>query len=182
MTELLQVCFGGLVAGSIYALIALGFSLVYRVAGVINLAQGGFALLAVLVCTTASQTFGLPLWVALPLSLLATVAAGIVLGAATFVPALDKLSHANVLMLTVGILTMLEGASLVIWGSQPYALEPFSSNRPVRLGPILASTQSFWVFGATALSMLALWALLAKTIDQFGTLVELAAELNEKAR
>ena len=163
MIELLQVCYGGLVVGSIYAMIALGFCLVYRVAGVINLAQGGFCILAVLVCITANQSYGWPLWIAVPVALLATMLGGAMLGWVTFVPALGKLSNANVLMLTVGLLTMLEGFALVVWGSQPYALAPFSSDRPVRLGPILAATQSFWVFGATLVSMGALWLLLART-------------------
>ena len=47
----------------------------------------------------------------------------------TFVPALTRLSNANVLMLTAGILTMIEGFSLVVWGSQPYATPPFSGER-----------------------------------------------------
>ena len=163
MIEFMQVCFGGLVVGSIYALIALGFCLVYRVAGVINLSQGGFCILAVLVCTTFNQRFGWPLWLALPLCLAITVLGGTALGALTFVPALNRLSNANVLMLTVGLLTILEGLSLLIWGSQPFALAPFSDDRPVKLGPLLVATQSFWVFGATIAGMIALWLLLVRT-------------------
>jgi len=45
MAEFLQICIGGLLVGTIYALIALGFSLIHRVTGAINLAQGGFALI-----------------------------------------------------------------------------------------------------------------------------------------
>jgi len=53
------------------------------------------------------------------------------------------------LMLTAGILTMIEGFSLVVWGSQPYAMPPFSGERPLAFGAILIPTQAFWVFGAT---------------------------------
>jgi ABC-type branched-subunit amino acid transport system permease subunit len=161
--EFLQICIGGLVVGSIYAAIALGFSLVYRVTGAINLSQGGFAVIAAMTGYTLSVSFGLPLWVAIPCAVAATVAGGTALGAFTFVPALQRLSNANVLMLTAGLLTAIEGFSLIAWGSQPYAMPPFSGEAPLLLGPILMPTQAFWVFGAVAFCVVALWLLVART-------------------
>jgi branched-chain amino acid transport system permease protein len=161
--EFAQIAIGGLVVGSIYAAIALGFSLVFRVTGAINLSQGGFALVAAMIGYTFGVDWGLPVVVAIPGAVAATVLGGTALAAFTFVPALARLSNANVLMLTAGILTMIEGFSLVVWGSQPYAMPPFSGEQPVSFGPILIPTQAFWVFGATALCIAALWFLIAKT-------------------
>jgi ABC-type branched-subunit amino acid transport system permease subunit len=161
--EFLQIAIGGLVLGSIYASIALGFSLVYRVTGAINLSQGGFAVIAAMIGYTIGVAWGWPLVVAIPAAVAATVAIGVALAAFTFVPALTRLSNANVLMLTAGILTMIEGAALVIWGSQPYAMPPFSGDAPLVLGPIRIPTQAFWVFGATALCIASLWFLIART-------------------
>jgi len=161
--EFVQIAIGGLVVGSIYAAIALGFSLVYRVTGAINLSQGGFALIAAMIGYTFGVAWGWPLVVAIPAAVVATVAIGVGLAAFTFVPALTRLSNANVLMLTAGILTMIEGFSLVVWGSQPYAMPPFSGERPLAFGAILIPTQAFWVFGATALCIVALWFLIART-------------------
>jgi branched-chain amino acid transport system permease protein len=161
--EFLQIAIGGLVVGSIYAAIALGFSLVYRVTGAINLSQGGFALVAAMIGYTFGVAWGWPLVVAIPAAVVATVIIGVSLAAFTFVPALTRLSNANVLMLTAGILTMIEGFSLVVWGSQPYAMPPFSGERPLAFGAILIPTQAFWVFGATALCIVALWFLIART-------------------
>ena len=163
MLEFAQIAIGGLVVGSIYAAIALGFSLVFRVTGAINLSQGGFALVAAMIGYTLGVDWGLPLVVAIPGAVAVTVLGGTALAAFTFVPALARLSNANVLMLTAGILTMIEGFSLVVWGSQPYAMPPFSGERPVSFGPILIPTQAFWVFGATALCIAALWFLISKT-------------------
>ena len=163
MLEFVQIAIGGLVVGSIYAAIALGFSLVYRVTGAINLSQGGFALVAAMIGYTFAVAWGLPLIAAIPAAVATTVIAGVVLARFTFVPALSRLSNANVLMLTAGILTMIEGFSLVVWGSQPYATPPFSGERPVAFGAILIPTQAFWVFGATALIIAALWFLIART-------------------
>jgi branched-chain amino acid transport system permease protein len=161
--EFVQIAIGGLVVGSIYAAIALGFSLIFRVTGAINLSQGGFALLAAMTGYTFGVAMGWPQIAAIPAALAVTVIAGVVIARFTFVPALAKLSNANVLMLTAGILTMIEGFSLVVWGSQPYAMPPFSGERPVAFGAILVPTQAFWVFGATALIILALWFLIART-------------------
>src|SRR4029077_20543816 len=85
------------------------------------------------------------------------------IGAFTFAPALDRLSNANVLMLTAGLLTGIEGFSLIVWGSQPYATPTFSGEEPLAFGPIRVPTQAFWVFGATALCIGALWFLIART-------------------
>ncbi|WP_298257838.1 ABC transporter permease [Bradyrhizobium sp.] len=163
MLEFVQIAIGGLVVGSMYAAIALGFSLIYRVTGAINLAQGGFALIAALIGYTFGVAWGWPLIVAIPAAVIATVIAGVVLARFTFVPALARLSNANVLMLTAGILTMIEGFSLVVWGSQPYATPPFSGEQPLAFGGITIPTQAFWVFGATALIIAALWFLIAET-------------------
>jgi branched-chain amino acid transport system permease protein len=161
--EFVQIAIGGFVVGSIYAAIALGFSLIYRVTGAINLSQGGFALIAAMIGYTLSVAWGWPLVIAIPAAVVVTVAAGVVLARFTFVPGLARLSNANVLMLTAGILTMIEGFSLVVWGSQPYAMPPFSGEQPKAFGAILIPTQAFWVFGATAVCIAALWFLIART-------------------
>jgi branched-chain amino acid transport system permease protein len=161
--EFVQICIGGLVVGSIFAAIALGFSLVFRVTGAINLSQGGFAIIAAMTGYTLGVSFGWPLWAAIPAAVAITVAVGTAIGAFTFAPALERLSNANVLMLTAGLLTAIEGFSLVVWGSQPYAMPPFSRDEPLVFGPIRVPTQAFWVFGATALCITALWFLVSKT-------------------
>ncbi len=163
MLEFAQIAIGGLVVGSIYAAIALGFSLVYRVTGAINLSQGGFALIAAMIGYTFGVAWGWPLVVAIPAAVATTVIIGVGLASFTFVPALTRLSNANVLMLTAGLLTMIEGFSLAVWGSQPYAMPPFSGEQPLAFGAILIPTQAFWVFGATALCIVALWFLIART-------------------
>lgn len=115
MIELIQISVDGLVVGAVYALVAVGFSIIFRVTGVINLAQGGFVGLGALSGYTMTQTLGLPAIVGLPLAVVATALFGLVIGSVTFVPALRKLSNSNILMITVGILTMIEGLSFLLW-------------------------------------------------------------------
>jgi branched-chain amino acid transport system permease protein len=163
MAEFLQICLGGLVVGSVYGVIALGFSLVYRVSGAINLSQGGFSLIAALVAYSLGRSLTWPLPLAISAAILITVLVGLIIGYFTFVPGIQRLSHANVLMLTVGLLTAIEGAALVIWGSQPYALAPFSSEVPIEIGSLRIPTQALWVFATAIIVVVAAWCFLTFT-------------------
>lgn len=163
MNEAIQIGLGGILQGCIYALLAVGFSLVYRVTGVINLAQGGFCILGALLAYTFEVTLGWPAVLAALGAVAATTAAGALLGAVAFVPGMRRVSNSNMLMLTAGLLTLLSGAMLVAWGSQPYALPPFSGERPVQLAGILVPTQGFWVLGTTLAIVVALYWLLQRS-------------------
>jgi branched-chain amino acid transport system permease protein len=152
-----------LIEGSIYAVIALGFSLIFRVAGVVNLAQGAFCILGALTMYTFEVTLGWPQVLSAAASVAVTAAAAFLIGALTFVPAMSRLSNAGILMLTAGILTLAEGAALILWGSEPYALPPFSGERPVELMGLRVPSQGLWILGVSALLMLGLWHFIART-------------------
>lgn len=160
MQEFLQVLLGGLLQGCIYAMIAVGFSFVYRVTGVVNLAQGGFCLLGALLSFAAEKWWGLPIYAAVPLAILLTGAIAWLVGVVVFVPATKGLPPGSTLMLTVGLLTMIEGLVVVIWGSQPYSLPSFTGERPLALGDLLVPTQGLWMIGIALVSAVALVALL----------------------
>ena len=166
--------------GAIFALVALGFSLVYRVTGVINLSQGAFCVVGALVAYTMQVQWGWPAAAAVLGAVFATAGGGAVLGAAAFVPGLSRLSNSNMLMLTAGLLTLLEGLVLVVWGSQPYALPAFSGERPLALGGVLVPSQGPWVLGALGLTIVGLWWLLART--GFGQALRACAENPQAAR
>jgi branched-chain amino acid transport system permease protein len=174
MTEFIQIVISGLQVGCIYALIALGFSLVYRVTNVINLSQGAFCLLGALFTYTLEVEMGWGLPAAAVIGMLATTLLGVIAGAFAFVPGLPRLSNANMLMLTAGLLTLFEGVMLVAWGSQPYALPPFSGQEPVSLAGVLIPTQQFWIVGTTVVIIFVLWYLLQKTT--FGQALRACAE------
>ena len=163
MLEFIQIVLGGLQVGCIYALVALGFSLVYRVTNVINLAQGAFCLIGALGTYWLQVEFGWGLWAAALAAISATTLIGALVGATAFVPGLTRLSNANMLMLTAGLLTLFEGLMLVTFGSQPYALPPFSAQQPVLIGSLLIPTQTFWIVGATVVIIAVLWYLLQRT-------------------
>lgn len=163
MIQFLQILSGGVAVGATYALVALGIYLVYRVTGVINLAQGAFCILGALAAYSLHTSLGWGTGLAALGGVAITTAVGTALGAVTFVPGLSRLSNGSMLMLTAGLLTAIEGLLLAGWGSQPYVLDPFTGSGPVRLGPLTVPTQALWVLGTALVATAAIWLLLART-------------------
>ncbi|HUI96942.1 MAG TPA: ABC transporter permease [Xanthobacteraceae bacterium] len=163
MTGLVQIVIGGLLQGGVFAIVALGFSLVYRVTNVVNLAQGAFCVLGAMGMYYFQVAFG---WPILPAALAAVAAASAfaaLVGRATFVPGVARLPPSSALVLTAGLLTFLVGVTLVAWGNQPYALPPFSGEAPLVLGRLRIPSQGLWLAGIAAAMIAALWLLLHKT-------------------
>jgi len=161
--QAIQIVIGGLLQGAVFAVLALGFSLVYRVTGVINLSQGGFCVFGALLMYTLQVSWHLPIAIAMLGATLGTAAAGLVLGYATFVPALTRLPVSSILVMTAGLLTLIQGVLLIGWSSQPYALPPITGEAPVEFFGIRVPTQGFWIVGAATLIIASLWFLLART-------------------
>jgi branched-chain amino acid transport system permease protein len=172
--SLVQVTIGGLLQGGVFAMVALGFAVVYRVTGVVNLSQGAFCVLGAM----AMYCFQTVLHWPLPLALLAAVASTVIgvtaIGAVSFVPAVSGLPNSSTLMLTAGLLTFFQGFVLVAWGSQPYALPPFSGEAPINLGGIRLPSQGLWLAAACAVVVLGFWHLLQHT--KFGRALRACAE------
>lgn len=163
MSEFFQILSGGVLVGASYALVALGIYLVFRVTGVVNLAQGAFCVMGALAAYAVSKQLGWSAGLSAVLAVALTALVGAALGAVSFVPGLARLSNANMLMLTAGLLTMIEGALLAGWGSQPYVLDPFVTGAPVMLGTIAVPRQGFWVLGGALLVTACLWFFLTRT-------------------
>jgi branched-chain amino acid transport system permease protein len=163
MEQAAQTIIGGILQGSVFAIVALGFTLVFRVTGAINLSQGAFCILGAFAMYSLEQTFGWPMAAAAAGAALATAAAGLAIGASTFVPALSRLPASSMFILTAGLLTFLEGLCLVVWGSEPYALPPFSGEAPVTVLGVRLPTQGLWIVAATLAIVAGIWWLLMRT-------------------
>jgi branched-chain amino acid transport system permease protein len=163
VTVFLQIVIGGLLQGGVFASVALGFSLVYRITGVINLSQGAFCVLGAMGMYYCAQGFGWPVLLAVPVAALAATAFSVLVGATTFVPAVTRLPVSSTLVLTAGLLTFFEGVTLRVWGNQPYSLPPFSGEAPIALGALRIPTQGLWLAGGSVAIIVALWFLLNRT-------------------
>lgn len=163
MLGFLQYVVGGILQGAIFGLLAVGFSLIYRVTTAVNLAQGGFCIFAALLTSTLQQQLAIPVVAAGLLAVLVTALLALLLGVTVFVPGLKRLPVSAMFILGAGLLTFLEGCSFVAWGSQSYTLPAFSGERPIVLGGVLLQPQGLWLVGLMILFTLALWITLSRT-------------------
>ncbi|SNB74999.1 branched-chain amino acid ABC transporter permease [Thermoflexus hugenholtzii] len=162
--EYLQFLLDGLRGGSIYALVALGFVLVYRVTGVINFAQGAFVMLGPML-TASFYERGWPPTPGLRLALAALLSIGIVAGIGVAVerwalyPA-RRASPLTRIIITVGVYLILEGAALLLWGPYAKVIPSFTTlslaDPTLRFGALRIKAQSLWIWGALGVSLLAL--------------------------
>lgn len=163
MNQFVQIVIGGLLQGSVFAIVALGISLVYRVTGIINLAQGGFCIAGALLLYSFQLDLGWPTPLAFVAAVAVTTAFGVAIGAATFVPALARLPTSSMLMLTAGLLTFIGGVTLIVWGSQPYIVPPFSGEQPIDVAGILVPSQGLWIAAIAVIIIAGVWYLIART-------------------
>jgi branched-chain amino acid transport system permease protein len=163
VSAFIQIVIGGLLQGGVFAIVALGFSLVYRVTNVVNLSQGAFCVLGAMGMYYFQVEFGWPILPAALAAVAASTAFGVLVGAVTFVPAVSRLPGSSALVLTAGLLTFFIGVTLVVWGNQPYALPPFSGEAPFVIAGLRVPTQGVWLAAVSGALMVGLWLLLAKT-------------------
>src|SRR5258708_12845327 len=121
MNFFIEVLFGGLLAGVMYALVALGFVLIYKASGVFNFAQGAMVFFAALPFVSLVEG-GCALWLALGVTLAIMVLLGIATERLVLRPLVNQ-PPITLFMATIGLTFVLEGLSQLIWGSQPHGLE-----------------------------------------------------------
>ena len=116
-----EVLVGGLLAGVMYALVALGFVLIYKASGVFNFAQGAMVFFAALTFVSLTER-GWNFWLALVITLAVMVVLGLVTERVVLRPLVNQ-PQITLFMATIGLTFVLEGLSQLIWGSQPHGLE-----------------------------------------------------------
>ena len=117
----LEVLVGGLLAGVMYSLVALGFVLIYKASGVFNFAQGAMVFLAALTFVSLLER-GVNFWLAIGITLAVMVVLGIAIERLVLRPLVNQ-PQITLFMATIGLTFVLEGLSQIVWGSQPHGLE-----------------------------------------------------------
>jgi branched-chain amino acid transport system permease protein len=118
---LIEVLAGGLLAGVMYALVALGFVLIYKASGVFNFAQGAMVFFAALTFVSLVER-GWNFWLALTVTLAVMVMLGMAIERVVLRPLVNQ-PQITLFMATIGLTFVLEGLSQLLWGSQPHGLE-----------------------------------------------------------
>lgn len=154
LSQTLQYLFSGLTNGAIYALSALGFSLIYNASGVINFAQGEFIMLGG-VCAVMLTAAGVPLPLAILIAVLAVSLVGLLLEKLAIEPAGDA-DVVSLIIITIGASIFLQGVALVVFGRSQRALAPFTGDAPIMIYGASMLPQSVWMMGTGALIVLIL--------------------------
>ncbi len=151
--QALQYVAAGLTAGSIYALIALGFSIIFNASRIINFAQGEFVMIGGMTAATLSAA-GSPLLLAMAAGVALAVAAGLLLEKLAIERARDA-DVTTLIIITIGASILLRGLAQLVWGKGIHALPPLSGGQPIAIGGATLLPQSVWVM-ATTLAIVAL--------------------------
>lgn len=161
--QLIQYLVSGLTLGSVYALVAIGFTIIFNVTGIINFAQGEFVMLGGMVSFWLLHGAALPAPVAFLVAILATVAMGYLLERCAIRPAKDP-SVLTLIIVTIGASILIRGLAGQLWGKDAVPLPPFSGDTPLRLGSATITPQNLWVIGTMLATMLILKGLLEYTM------------------
>lgn len=162
MAEFLQFFFSGLTVGAVYALVALGFTLIYNASDVINFAQGEFVMLGGM-STVFLALAGMPLPLAALVAVAATTAVGLALHRLAIEPARNG-SAVSLIMITIGASIFLRGVAQVIFDKRFHSLPPMFGNKPLRIGGAAVLPQSLIVLGGAAAIVLLLWLFIDRTL------------------
>lgn len=122
MNFFFEVLIGGLLSGVMYALVAIGFVLIYKASGVFNFAQGAMVFFAALTCVGMVDKFGLPLWLAIVLTALVMVALGVAIERVVLRPLVNQ-PEITLFMATIGLAFFIEGLAQLLWGSNVHKLD-----------------------------------------------------------
>jgi branched-chain amino acid transport system permease protein len=162
LSQWLQLALSGIVAGSIYALVGLGYVTIYRTSRVVNFAQGSFVMLGALITYSLLTERGLPFWLAGILSIIVVVAIAVAMYFLVIAPIM-KVSLVSMILVTIGVSLLLENLALVKWGGYGLGIPAFPGDRTLHFWKLTFEVQSIWVIGVASLLFLGLYLLSNRT-------------------
>jgi len=161
-----QTLLSGLTTGAIYALVALGFAIIYNASHVINFAQGEFVMIGGM-AAAAFYDGGLPLPVAILCSIGVATLVGMLLEKLAVEPARGA-SVVTLIIITIGASILLRGLAALVWDKKIHPLPAFSGEAPIAIGGTAGGAtllpQTLWVLGATVVTVGLLWWFFNRTL------------------
>ncbi|MEM5788396.1 MAG: branched-chain amino acid ABC transporter permease [Syntrophobacteraceae bacterium] len=155
MQELLQYLFSGITNGAVYAVIALGFSMLYSSTGLINFAHGEFVMVGALSLISLWKGLKLPLPAAMAGAVAVTAVAGLLLERLAL-RTVRKPNPIVLVIITVGASILVRGIAMLGWGKDPHSAPPYSGHAPIDIAGATLLPQSLWVLILTLIVVLGL--------------------------
>lgn len=154
----------GISLGSVYAIIALGYTMVYGIAKMLNFAHGDVIMIGAYVSFCVTSYLGLPTLLSVLISMLVCTLLGILIERLAYKPLRDATSLA-VLITAIGVSYFLQNAALLIWGSNPRIFTSVAAFDPISLagGRLVISSEAIITISACIVIMAALSLFTART-------------------
>jgi branched-chain amino acid transport system permease protein len=162
----------GVFCGLMYALVAIGFVLIYKTSGVLNFAQGAMVLFAALTFVSLHED-GLPFWLAFLITFAVMIVVGILIESLVLRPLVNQ-PPITLFMATLGLSYVIEGTAELVWGTQVHALDLGIDNMPLPIPNILVSEFDLFCAGVAGTLVAALTVLFRFT--RLGLAFRAAAE------
>lgn len=148
LTMLLQFVLSGITVGAIYALVGLGFNIIYNATSIINLAQGEFVVMGGLIMWFFSQSLQIPFIISVILTILIVGLIGLIMERLTINP-LKNADLLLMIMITVAVSIVFRGVLMFKFGKDPYNYPPFTEGEPIVVFGAVIQQQVLWVLGIT---------------------------------
>lgn len=163
MSYNVQLAFAGISVGCVYALVALGFVLIYRATNVVNFAQGDFAMVAAFFVVTLFTASHLPYWVSFLLVLLGMLIFGVVFELAVYFPLRNR-SFMPVIISTLGASIFLENSALRVFGPAPLRVRGLLPPGGLRWHGVYFDNQYLAIIGLTVLLVIGQYLVFERTV------------------
>lgn len=164
LEQIWQFCVYGINNGAIYALVGLGFVIIFQVTGHVNFTQGEFVMLGAMLTAWFIKIFAWPVALAAALAVLATVGLSLLFERFCIQPAEKrKANPMTIVVITLGASIAIKGAALTVWGPDPYNVDVFTKGKLDFFGAIVL-WQNVWQIGAAALVGGLLWFFFTRTL------------------
>lgn len=150
MISLLSHIISGALTGLLFALIAMGFVIIYRSGRIFNFAQGEVVVVGAFLIWSFAQYFGLPLWLSVVLAFAVSAILGLLVERLILRPLVGEELFALV-MVTIGLLVFLRGAVLVVWGADVYFIPVIFPMAGIKVGPLMLDRGLVYGGGLTIL-------------------------------
>ena len=174
----LQLVIQGLAVGSVYALVALGFVLIYKASSVINFAQGELLMVGAYICLALLTTYQVPFWAGFFLTMAFSVILALFIERLVLRPMIGE-PAISIIMITIGLSLVLKSFVAAIWGTQIKVFPPIFPETPLKVGEIVVSQVYVYTFLASMI-FLVLFALFFK-YSRMGIAMRATANSNQVA-
>jgi branched-chain amino acid transport system permease protein len=162
MAELMQFLLSGVTVGAVYALVALGFTIIYNASDVVNFAQGEFVMLGGMI-TVFAHLAGLPLPLAGLIAIGVTAAVGVALNKLAIEPARGA-PVVSLIIITIGASIFIQGVAQVVFDKQLHRFPAFSGDTPIQILGATILPQSLWVLAGAVAVFIGLWIFFTRTL------------------